>query len=130
VFASRRGTRLDSSNIAARVFKPAAKRAGVPWAGFHTFRHTYATMLFRHGLNAKQGSNVARALACVHALSLRPLLPDDLPDASFLDRVTTRDPRQALELASAHRREALNTLLRQPEEGEAVTFDRWQRSSR
>jgi integrase len=37
-----------------RVFKPAAEEAGVPWAGFHTLRHTCATMLFAQGRNAVQ----------------------------------------------------------------------------
>jgi len=54
VFPSERGTALDQSNIFGRFFKPAAEKAGVPWAGFHTLRHTCATMLFREGANAKQ----------------------------------------------------------------------------
>ena len=94
VFTTRDGTHLDASNLAARVLKPAAKRAGVPWAGFHTFRHTCATMLFRHGLNAKQAQmwlghhSPAFTLATyVH------LLADDMPDTSFLDEITT--PRGA-----------------------------------
>ena len=52
-------------------------------------RHTCATTLFRHGLNAKQVQvwlghhSPAFALATyVH------LLPDDLPDATFLDAIT------------------------------------------
>jgi integrase len=89
LFASANGTYLDPSNVAARILKPAARWAGVPWASFHTFRHTCATMLFRHGLNAKQVQmwlghhSPAFTLATyVH------LLPDDLPDGSFLDAVT------------------------------------------
>src|SRR5213080_949798 len=89
--ASRGGNHLDPSNVAARILKPAARRAGVPWAGFHTFRHTCATMLFRHGLNAKQVQmwlghhSPAFTLATyVH------LLPDDLPDAGFLDTLTAK----------------------------------------
>ena len=89
LFPSQSGGYLDASNVAARVLKPAARRAGVPWAGFHTFRHTCATILFRHGLNAKQAQmwlghhSPAFTLATyVH------LLPDDLPDASFLDSLT------------------------------------------
>jgi len=54
VFPSERGTALDQSNIFGRIFKPAAEKAGVPWAGFHTLRHTCATQLFRNGANAKQ----------------------------------------------------------------------------
>jgi integrase len=89
VFPSKNGGFLDPSNVAARVLKPAARRAGVPWVGFHTFRHTCATMLFRHGLNAKQAQmwlghhSPAFTLATyVH------LLPDDLPNADFLDPLT------------------------------------------
>jgi integrase len=89
VFHSQSGGCLDASNLAARVLKPAARRAGVEWMGFHTFRHTCATMLFRAGLNAKQVQmwlghhSPAFTLATyVH------LLPDDLPDAAFLDGLT------------------------------------------
>jgi integrase len=38
----------------AKVLDPAAKRAGVKWAGFHTFRHTAASILFDGGLNIKE----------------------------------------------------------------------------
>lgn len=81
VFASTTGTVLEHSNLMGRVLKPAARRASVPWASFHTFRHTCASMLFRRGLNAKQVQmwlghhSPAFTLATyVH------LLPDDLPD--------------------------------------------------
>ena len=37
-----------------RAFKPAAEEAGVPWAGFHTLRHTCASRLFAEGRNAVQ----------------------------------------------------------------------------
>lgn len=33
---------------------PAAEEAGAPWAGFHTFRHTCASILFERGANAVQ----------------------------------------------------------------------------
>jgi integrase len=53
VFATREGTPLDPSNVAARILKPAAKRAGVPWAGFHTFRHTLVRIEHVRGLVGK-----------------------------------------------------------------------------
>ena len=35
--------------------KPAGKRAGVPWIGWHALRHTCCTLLVvEHGLNPKQ----------------------------------------------------------------------------
>lgn len=86
VFPSAAGGYIEPSNLMRRVLKPAARRAGVPWVGFHTFRHTCASILFRHGLNAKQVQawlghhSPAFTLATyVH------LLPDDLPSADFLD---------------------------------------------
>jgi Phage integrase family len=88
LFASQTGGYLDASNLAARVLKPAARRAGVPWAGFHTFSHTCATMLFRHGLNAKQAQMWLGHHSPAFTLSTYVhLLPDDLPDVDFLDGI-------------------------------------------
>jgi integrase len=79
---------LDRAQV-FRAVKAAANRAGVPWAGLQTLRHTCATILFRRGLNAKQVQmwlghhSPAFTLATyVH------LLPDDLPDPRFLDELT------------------------------------------
>jgi integrase len=94
VFAAVRGGLLDSANLAARVLKPAARAAGVPWVSFHTLRHTSATLLFRHGANARQVQmwlghhSPAFTLATyVH------LLPEDLPDAGFFDAITSMNTR-------------------------------------
>jgi integrase len=81
VFPSSTGTPMGLANL-RRVFAPGAKAAGVPWATFHTLRHTCATMLFRHGLNAKQvqgwlGHHAASFTMDVYV----HLLPDDLGDA-------------------------------------------------
>jgi integrase len=54
VFRSSVGTVLDPDNLADRVLSPACKRAGVEWAGFHTFRHTVASRLFAQGRNVVQ----------------------------------------------------------------------------
>jgi integrase len=92
VFASRTGTPLDYANLYRRVFKPAARRAGVPWASFHTLRHTCATVLFRNGLDAKQVQiwlghhSPAFTLAVYVHLDVA-----DLPDPEFLDAITARD---------------------------------------
>ena len=54
VFPSLAGTPLSPENLRRRVLGPAAEEAGAGWAGFHTFRHTCAAMLFERGFNVKQ----------------------------------------------------------------------------
>lgn len=58
VFPSDAATVLGYSNLMDRAFKPAAEQAGVPWAGFHTLRHTFASRMFAAGRNAKQVSKL------------------------------------------------------------------------
>jgi integrase len=53
VFASRKGTVLNDTNLLLRVLKPAGKLAGVPWVSWHTFRRTHATLLQLAGGSAK-----------------------------------------------------------------------------
>jgi integrase len=102
VFTADRGGRIIPSNLMSRVLKPAAADAGLgewiktrdgrraeSWVGFHTFRHSCATMLFRHGWNAVQ---VCKFLGHADAgFTLRVyvhLLPEDLPEPAFLDAIT------------------------------------------
>jgi integrase len=54
VFTATNGAPLRPENVFRRVLKPAAEEAGAPWAGFHTFRHTCASLLFERGANAVQ----------------------------------------------------------------------------
>jgi integrase len=51
VFASTTGTPLMPNNLRRRVLRPALEEAGASWAGFHTFRHTYASMHLSRGTN-------------------------------------------------------------------------------
>lgn len=96
VFATRAGTPLDYACVYGRVFKPAARRAGVPWAAFHTLRHTCATMLFRNGLNAKQVQMWLGHHSPAFTLAVYVhLLTDDLPDPDFLDALT--GPKRRIE---------------------------------
>jgi hypothetical protein len=82
-------TRQFLDTIARRVLKPAGRLAGVRWLGFHTFRHTCATMLLRADWNAKQVQITLghHSPACTLATYLH-FLDDDLPDTSFLDDLT------------------------------------------
>lgn len=54
VFCSVNGGPLHDRNLSARMLKPAAQEAGVPWMGWHTLRHTCASMMFARGANAVQ----------------------------------------------------------------------------
>jgi integrase len=59
LFPNEVGGALDPSNLRPRVLKPLVRQAGAPWAGFHTFRHTFASMHLRRGTNLLQ---LSRAL--------------------------------------------------------------------
>jgi integrase len=84
VFTTANGERLDVSNLRRRTLKPAAQGAGVSWIGFHTFRHTCATILFRRGLNAKQVQMWLGHHSPAFTLSTYVhLLADDLPPVDF-----------------------------------------------
>ncbi|HXB64908.1 MAG TPA: site-specific integrase [Solirubrobacteraceae bacterium] len=54
VFAASNGACLDAENLRRRVLKPTREEACLEWVGFHTFRHTCATLLFAEGRNAVQ----------------------------------------------------------------------------
>ena len=91
VFSTTTGTELSRPNVAGRILKPAAATAQVPWASFHSFRHTCASMLFEEGRNVKQ---VAEWLGHADpAFTLRTyvhLLDDGVGDADFFDRPLDR----------------------------------------
>jgi len=87
IFTSVRGCRVDHDGLCKNVLKPTAKKAVVPWAGFHTFRHTCASIRFASGKNPKQvqmwlgHSDPGFTLRTyVH------LIDDGLGDADFLDQ--------------------------------------------
>jgi integrase len=54
IFANPDGGRLDQHNWRSRIFKPAARRAGVPSATPHQLRHGFASMLADEGYGAPQ----------------------------------------------------------------------------
>jgi integrase len=58
LFASERGSHLRDENVRNRVLNPARKAAGLMWEGFgfHTFRHTAASLMFESGKNVAQVS--------------------------------------------------------------------------
>lgn len=51
VFPGRDGRPSDQGSLRRRVLLPAAERAGIDGVGFHTLRHTCASMLIESGLS-------------------------------------------------------------------------------
>ena len=75
-------------SLRRRVIRPATRACGLEWASFHTLRHTFASMCFRSGCNAKQ----VQLMLGHHAASFTidtyiHAIPEDLPQLDFLDRV-------------------------------------------
>ncbi len=81
VFCTPDGRPLHYGNLLKRAFRPAAEEAGVPWAGFHTLRHTCASRLFAAGRNAVQVQRWLGHHSPAFTLSTYVhLLDDDLGD--------------------------------------------------
>jgi integrase len=106
MFATRTGTRYFDRNV-RRVLDAATERAGVPWVGFHTFRHTCASVLFDNGKNIKQVS-----VWLGHddpAFTLRTyvhLMDDGLGQVDFLDEAV----KGGKGVAMSHPAEAENVI--------------------
>lgn len=58
MFPARNGQPMKDYNLRRRVLWPARTAAGVPWAGFHTFRHTCASLAIAEGRNIVQVSRM------------------------------------------------------------------------
>lgn len=54
VFITRFGKALNARNLRRRVLDKATGPLGLEWVGFHTFRHTCASLLFAGGKDVKQ----------------------------------------------------------------------------
>ena len=54
VFPAGNGSPLSQSNLYRDALKLPREEADLAWVGFHTFRHTCASMLFAQGRNAVQ----------------------------------------------------------------------------
>jgi integrase len=85
VFAGATGQPVQAPNLGRRVFKPAAARAGVSWAGFHTLRHTCGTLLARKGLRAEEIQGWLGHHAASFTQDTYIGRPRALPDPDLLD---------------------------------------------
>ena len=84
IFPSAAGNPYDRRAWTRRVFKPAARRAGVPWASPHMIRHGVATLMAEQGYEAH---DIARMLrhADGGALAQRTYMHPKVRNVDFLD---------------------------------------------
>jgi integrase len=96
IFPNAAGNPYDRRAWTRRVFKPAAKRAGVPWASPHKLRHGVATLMAEQGYEAH---DIARMLrhADGGALAQRTYMHPRVRPVDFLDQALsqTRKARNA-----------------------------------
>jgi integrase len=83
-FPNIEGEVIDPDNLRRRVLKPLVEEAGAPWAAFHTFRHTFASIHLSEGTNLLQLSRALGHHSAAFTLSrYTHLLPGD--EAPALD---------------------------------------------
>lgn len=112
VFTVGNGSPIMPNNLRRRVLKPTAQEAGVPWVGFHSFRHTCASLLFAQGRNAVQVQRwLAHHSAAFTLARYVHLLDGDIGEPLALGVLTQAqtsptpegtvgDPSQALDVAA------------------------------
>jgi integrase len=84
VFTNRAGDVLEYGNLLRRYLKPVVEEVNAPWAGFHTFRHTFASLHLSRGTNLLQLSRALGHHSAAFTLTrYTHLLPGD--EAPALD---------------------------------------------
>lgn len=97
VFVTATGGPLNANNLRRRVLDKATGPLGLGWVGFHTFRHTCASLLFAGGKDVKQVQEwLGHADPGFTLRTYVHLLDEGLGSADFLDAVTSHGPTQLL----------------------------------
>lgn len=88
-FASEAGSAIAVDNLRRRWLKPLVEEVGAPWAGFHTFRHTFASLHLAAGTNIVQLSRALGHHSAAFTLSrYTHLLPGDAAPALDISTAT------------------------------------------
>jgi integrase len=86
-FRSKTGGFLDPDNLRKRTLKPLVEEVGASWAGFHTFRHTFASIHIAEGTNIVALSKTLGHHSAAFTLSIYThLLPGE--EAPAIDLAT------------------------------------------
>jgi integrase len=89
VFTNRDGNPIEPGNLRRRGLKPLVEEVDAPWAGFHTFRHTFASLHLSRGTNLLQLSRALGHHSAAFTLSrYTHLLPGDEAPALDLSLAT------------------------------------------
>jgi integrase len=92
VFTNREGNPIEPNNLRCRALKPLAEEVDAPWAGFHTFRHTFASLHLSQGTNLLQLSRALGHHSAAFTLSrYTHLLPGEEAPALDLSPTTPAD---------------------------------------
>jgi integrase len=87
IFPNGRGREIDQHNFRQRIFRPAASRAGVPWATPYALRHGLATLMADLGFTPAQiAAQLGHADGGVLALKTY-IHVDRVEQADFIDEV-------------------------------------------
>lgn len=87
-FPNGAGEVLCPDNLRRRVLKPLVEEVGAPWAAFHTFRHTFASIHLSEGTNLLQLSRALGHHSAAFTLTrYTHLLPGDEAPALDLNPV-------------------------------------------
>lgn len=86
IFPNNAGRAYDRNGWTRTVFKPAARRAGVPWASPHKLRHGLATLMAEQGYEAHDIAKMLRH-ADNGALAQRIYMHPKVRNVDFLDEL-------------------------------------------
>jgi integrase len=90
MFTNRDGNVIEPGNLRRRGLKPIVQEVDAPWAGFHTFRHTFASIHLSQGTNLLQLSRALGHHSAAFTLSrYTHLLPGDEAPALDLSLATS-----------------------------------------
>jgi integrase len=86
-FPSLTGGPMDPGNLRQRVLRPATEEAAVAWAGFHAFRHSFASLHIERGTNIVRLSRLLGHHKASFTLDVYAhLLDDGLGEPLSVDR--------------------------------------------
>lgn len=86
VFPNGAGNPRNPANIRTRVLRPVVDDTDLDWVNLHTFRHTFASILFARGANVAEVSRLLGHHSAAYTLrAYVHLLPDETPAALDLD---------------------------------------------